>query len=75
MSVITEPRWQHMRGGIRHEQIEGVDHTIFYLLVSAPDKEPWGQRVAVPSDRLRAWPHLYRQTLDWMVRDISARLS
>lgn len=62
-------RWDHMRGGITKSPM----FTKFELTVSHQGRVA-GQTVLVESKRLERRPELFKRTLDFMVRDIGARL-
>jgi hypothetical protein len=64
-----DPRWEHMNAKVRRSPMQ----TTFSVLVRHKGRVN-SQVVIVANWRLDRYPVLYKRTLDWMVRDIDARL-
>lgn len=70
METMSDTRWDSARGSITTEEINGTTYRVFRLSVHSPIHGWRGQAVTVALDRLEAHPHLYRATLDLLVREL-----
>jgi hypothetical protein len=71
MTTMTDTRWDSAQGSITTEEFSGRPHRVFRLSVHSPAHGWRAQAVSVAVDRLEAHPHLYRTTLDLLVRELA----
>lgn len=66
-----DTRWDSVKGSITAEEISGKSYKVFRLSVHSPNHGWRGQAITVGLDRLEKHPHLYRTTLDLLVRELA----
>lgn len=70
METMYDTRWDSVKGSITTEEIAGRTYRVFRLSVHSPQHGWRAQAISVDVARMEVHPHLYRTTLNLLVRDL-----